>query len=76
MSSNATTEMKARADRQSKRLALKFDILFPVIEKSQIMHALIFHIPDTIRVWGPARNWWCFPFERYERVGKGASRQT
>jgi len=67
LSSNATTEMKAKATRQAKDLAFTFDEYFPVIEKSMIMHALIFHIPDTICVWGPVRNWWCFPFERYER---------
>ncbi|KAL1749602.1 hypothetical protein FB107DRAFT_225208 [Schizophyllum commune] len=25
---------------------------------------LAFHIPDFMSLLGPARNWWCFPFER------------
>ncbi|TRM59750.1 hypothetical protein BD626DRAFT_408605 [Schizophyllum amplum] len=25
---------------------------------------LAFHIPDFMALLGPARNWWCFPFER------------
>lgn len=38
--------------------------LWPEHEKSQVHHMLMFHIPATIDFWGPARYYWCFPFER------------
>jgi hypothetical protein len=37
---------------------------FPVTEHSIVLHLMLFHIPDTIRFWGPVRHYWCFPFER------------
>jgi hypothetical protein len=45
-------------------VARNFDELFPPSEASLVLHLLIFHIPDTIRYWGPVRNYWAFPFER------------
>ena len=45
-------------------LAEDFDALFPETQKSLVLHLLCFHMPDTIEYWGPARGYWCFPFER------------
>lgn len=42
----------------------KFNADFPTIEKSMMMHLLLFHIPATIKRWVPVRGYWCFPFER------------
>lgn len=37
---------------------------FPAIMKSMMLHLLLFHVPAAVARWGPARGFWCFPFER------------
>ena len=37
---------------------------FPESERSLVLHMLVFHAPDAIALWGPARGWWVFAFER------------
>lgn len=64
LSSNATAAIKVETKRLVQQLASEFDELLPSIEKSLMMHLLMFHMPRTIRIWGPARGFWCFPFER------------
>lgn len=64
LSANATAVVKVETKRLVQQLAAEFDELLPSIEKSMMMHLLVFHMPRTIRMWGPARGFWCFPFER------------
>jgi len=33
-------------------------------EHSFVLHVLLEHMPRTLGLWGPARGFWCFPFER------------
>ena len=46
------------------RLAYKMNTWFPPHQKTMMLHLLMFHMPDTIAYWGPARGYWNFPFER------------
>lgn len=64
LASDATAELKVDTARQVTDFATRFDEYFPVTNNSIMMHALVHHIPETIRLWGPARGFWCFPFER------------
>jgi hypothetical protein len=64
LSSSLTPQIMEQIDVLSKNVANWFDILMPPIEMAMVFHLLVFHIPDTIRRWGPARGMWCFPFER------------
>lgn len=65
LASSVTSKIKSDTDVMARSIAGEFDRIFPATEKAIVMHNLIFHIPDTIRMWGPARGFWCFPFERY-----------
>ena len=47
-----------------KRFAEEVVDAFPVTEWSLVLHLLMYHMPATIARWGPARGYWCFPFER------------
>ena len=49
-------------------LAQVLESEFPSTEWSMVLHLLFFHIPDTIRLWGPTRGYWCFPFERSDEA--------
>lgn len=64
LAANATAAVKIKTKTQAAHLAIMFDKFIPSIEKSIMMHTLVFHMPDTIRLWGPSRGYWCFPFER------------
>ena len=65
LASDAKAETKARSRLLIQELASNFDAVFPRTMKSMMMHQLLFHVPAAIRMWGPARGFWCFPFERY-----------
>lgn len=47
-----------------KKVASHMHSCFPASEWSIVSHLLTFHMVDTIDFWGPARSYWCFPFER------------
>ena len=64
VSSVVTPDLIKEAKDTARGLATWFDTLLPGTEKAIIFHLLIFHVPNTIEQWGPARNFWCFPFER------------
>jgi hypothetical protein len=64
LASNATAATKVRTDELVKKFATHFDEMLPITEQVVNMHNLIFHIPSMIKRWGPARGFWCFPFER------------
>ena len=49
---------------QVQKVATHMVNCFPSTEWSMMLHLLCFHMPDTIEYWGPARSYWCFPFER------------
>lgn len=66
--SHATKEVKQQTATAVRTLALHFESLFPPTECAIVMHLLFFHLPATIRRWGPARGYWCFPFERSVRA--------
>jgi hypothetical protein len=40
-----------------------FAILYPELH-FRPNHHMAMHIPDFLRLFGPVRSWWCFPFER------------
>lgn len=48
----------------ARKVSLKSKDLLPPTENSNVLHMLLFHMPDTLQYWGPARGYWCFPFER------------
>jgi len=54
--------------KRAERFAKDFDQYFPACEQSIVLHCLLFHIPSTLDYWGPARGYWCFPYERYARA--------
>jgi hypothetical protein len=64
LDSNATAESKVRMNALIRQFAKDFNDHLPETEKTINMHNLLFHIPHTIERWGPARGYWCFPFER------------
>lgn len=64
VASTVTPESLARLNQRIQDVAKSFEKSFPASEWSIVMHLLVFHIPDTIKFWGPARSYWCFPFER------------
>lgn len=59
--SNATVQQLREDIRE---LAEGFDDAFPNEFKVMMLHLLMFHLPDTIDYWGPARGYWNFPYER------------
>jgi hypothetical protein len=40
---------------------------FPDKQKTVMLHSVMFHMVDTMRLWGPCRGYWNFPFERCVR---------
>lgn len=60
LSETAVNALEMRA----KRFAKDFDRYFPPCEQSVVLHSLVFHMPATLKYWGPARGYWCFPYER------------
>jgi hypothetical protein len=64
LSSVITPELVKDMKNTARDVANWFDKLLPGTEKAIIFHLLVFHIPGTLEQWGPARNFWCFPFER------------
>jgi hypothetical protein len=75
LASDATSENKRITDVYVKDLARKFSTVFGDTVMSLQMHLLFHHIPTQTRLWGPARSYWCFPFERSVRVDEGAMRR-
>jgi chemotaxis protein histidine kinase CheA len=69
--SNVTAEVKVETARVQAMVAAHFEEDWPETEHAIVMHLLIFHMAATIRKWGPARGYWCFPFERM--IGKLSS---
>lgn len=49
---------------KAKQVASNFDEYFPPTEQSLMLHVLVFHMPQTLALFGPARGYHCFPFER------------
>jgi hypothetical protein len=64
LSSSLTPDLLKEIKRRSIDMAKDIDRYFPASEKTLVLHLLIFHIPSTLSYWGPARGYWCFPFER------------
>ena len=54
----------ARIKRLARKVAGHVDKYFPPTMQSLVMHMLIFHMPGELEMWGPARGFWCFPYER------------
>ena len=55
---------------KAKQVASNFDQFFPPTEQSLMLHVLVFHMPQTLALFGPARGYHCFPFERYAHKGR------
>lgn len=53
-----------RIKKKAQVVARDIDRFFPLSERSLVLHILIFHIPAYLEMWGPARCWWVFPYER------------
>lgn len=64
LSSRVEPDMIAHIKSKVEQFADCFDAYLPGTEKSIVLHLLLWHMPDTIAYWGPARGYWCFPFER------------
>ena len=64
LSSTINKEVLESIEEESRKVAADFHRYFPVSERNIVMHLLVFHIPATLKYWGPARGYWCFPFER------------
>ena len=64
LSSSLTLDLMKEIKRRSIEVAKDIDRFFPASEKSLMLHLLVCHIPPTLSYWGPARGYWCFPFER------------
>jgi len=62
--SHVTTESKQQTDELVDEVLHIFETIIPTTEHAIVVHLLLRHIPDTIRLWGPVRSYWCFPFER------------
>jgi hypothetical protein len=62
--SHATAEVKKATAVQIREFADHVEQLIPITEHAIVLHNLFFHIPATIKRWGPTRGYWCFPFER------------
>ena len=68
LSSTVDNQTMHEIGRLRDELFAKVQIVFPSTEWSMVLHLLLFHIPDTILLWGPTRGYWCFPFERSVRT--------
>jgi hypothetical protein len=64
LSNIITTPLLHVIDVLIKRICKNLPIL-PNTERPIVFHNLLFHMPTIIAKWGPARSYWCFPFERY-----------
>lgn len=64
LASSVTSDSLEALRLQVKSVARNFEKDVPSTEWSIMMHLLTFHMPDTMEFWGPARGYWCFPFER------------
>ena len=64
LSSSVPPDMLERLDGLIVIFAHKFNDWMPTVSKAVVLHTLLFHLPTTIAYWGPARGYWCFPFER------------
>jgi hypothetical protein len=61
---NQTAQSKVEIARLVKVVAKHFENDLPSTEYAMVVHNLLFHVPDTINLWGPAVGYWCFPYER------------
>ena len=68
LSSSLTAATLVNLDEKVSRFARSFSSTMPETQKSLVLHLLLFHVPDTLAYWGPARGYWCFPFERSVRT--------
>lgn len=60
-----TSHSIRKLKKDARKLAKGVGKWFPETEKSMVLHMLVFHVPDYLGMWGPARGWWVFAFERY-----------
>jgi hypothetical protein len=49
---------------QATALAKELHKFFPQTERSMVLHLLVFHMPQGLRYFGPARGFWAFWAER------------
>lgn len=68
LTSDVTVAVKQRLKDQLPLVAEHVDQYLPPNEHAIVLHLLLFHMPDTIRRWGPVRSYWCFPFERSDHT--------
>jgi hypothetical protein len=68
LTSDVTVAVKQRLESQLPLVAEHVDQHLPPNEHAIVLHLLLFHVPDTIRRWGPVRSYWCFPFERSDHT--------
>lgn len=62
--SHVTAESKQETATLVEEVLKIFKEVIPTTEHAIVVHLLLRHIPDTIKLWGPVRSYWCFPFER------------
>lgn len=63
--SHVTMDSKKQTDDLLPIVEDAFRDIIPTTEHAIVVHLLLRHIPDTIKLWGPVRSYWCFPFERF-----------
>lgn len=68
LGSHLSPQDKADIHAKAKQVASNFDEYFPPTEQSLMLHVLVFHLPQTLALFGPARGYHCFPFERSDNT--------
>ncbi len=79
LASSVTPTLIGHLEGKIKIFAHRFRDWMPTVSKALVLHTLIFHMPATIAYWGPARGYWCFPFERsvrLVRIGRNCPNRT
>lgn len=73
LQSSVSSYSKVQTDEKVRAFAADFEKNLPQSEQAIVMHVLLFHMPGTIRRWGPTRGYWCFPFERLASMAAAIS---
>ena len=64
LASSVAPDHVAKLREAIRLFCLHYNEVWPTQCKALVVHMVLFHMPDTIAYWGPARGYWCFPFER------------
>lgn len=62
--SGMTAAIIADVKRRARLIAGDIPKFWPRHERSMVLHMLVFHLPQALEQWGPARGFWVFAYER------------